>query len=50
MTVNELLVEMMKLTLSGKGDCRVQFQQGYECADINEVDTDNSYNVVNLKI
>ena len=50
MTVNELLVELVKLTLNGKGDCKVQFQQGYEWEDIVEVDSDNPYNVVSLKI
>lgn len=50
MTVNELLLELMRLTLNGKGDYRVQFQQGYEWADISEVDTNNICKVANLKI
>lgn len=49
MTVNELLLELMKLTLEGKGDYRIQVPRGYELEDISRVDTMNHCKVATLE-
>ena len=49
MTVNELLLELMKLNFEGKGNYKIQAQRGYEYEDINfNVGTIDQFQVATL--
>lgn len=50
MTVNELLLELMRLTLEGKGDYRIQVLRGYEWEDISKVCAIDGYKAAILEV
>lgn len=50
MTVNELLLELMRLTLEGKGNYRIQIERRYEFEDISKVGTIDCRETATLEV